>query len=86
MKLSNEIEIVVDKDKNIYGIYDYVGLLRLRLEIIEGKITEQLYYINEHGGIDKIDSLGCSDYDEFANVTKLLYKIVQAQCKVRIEK
>lgn len=78
-------EIVVRKDNTIYGEYDYIDLLQLKLEIIEGKIKEKLYYRNEHGGITEIDEYGCSNYRDFLQVNELLGKVVQTQMSKRIK-
>lgn len=43
-------EIVVREDNTIYGEYDYINILQLKIEITKGKIKEKLYFRNEYGG------------------------------------
>jgi len=78
-------EIIVRKDNSIYGEYDYIDTLLLLLRIIKGEIKEQLYFRNEHGGIDIIDEFGCSYYKNFKGVSELLREIVKAQIKKRMK-
>jgi len=83
--MNQKMEIIVRKNNTIYGEYDYISLLQLKLDIINNKITEQLYFRNEHGGIDPIDEFGCSIYNDFQMVRDLLLKIVKAQMDKRKE-
>ena len=76
-------EIIVREDKSIYGEYDYIDCLQLKIDIINGKIKEKLYYRNEHGGYDAIDEWGCSYYHDFPQVSKLLREIISAQMAKR---
>ena len=82
-------EIVVREDNSIYGEYDYIDCLQLRLDIIEERITEPLYFQNEHGGVSemsRINKLGyCSHYNPFGHINELLTKLIQAQMKKRKE-
>jgi len=82
----SKTEIVVRKDNTIYGEYDYIDILQLKLDIINNKIKEQLYFRNEHGGIDKIDEFGCSYYKDFSYITKLLHEVIKAQMNRRISR
>ena len=77
-------ELIVREDNTIYGEYDYISLLQLKLDIINGKIAETLYYRNEHGGIELIDVFGCSTYNGFKVINELLVKIVKAQMNKKI--
>lgn len=80
-------EIVVRKDNSIYGKYDYIDILQLKLEIINGKIKEQLYFRNEHGGISEINEFGnCATYHEFKIIDDLLTQVVRAQMDKRVKK
>lgn len=86
--MNNDIkktEIILREDNTIFAEYDYIDILQLKLEIIEGKIKEKLYYRNEHGGKNEIDEYGCSYYRDFPQVNELLSKVVQTQMKKRIE-
>lgn len=78
-------EIVVRKDNSFYGEFDYQDILQLRLDIIEGRITEHLYFRNEHGGVSemsRIDEFGvCSHYHPFRDINELISKIIRAQIK-----
>jgi len=76
-------EIILREDITIYGEYDYIDLLRLKLDIVNGKIKEKLYYRNEHGGSTPIDEFGCSSYRDFPQVNELLHKIIVAQMEKR---
>jgi len=76
-------EIIVREDNTIYGEYDYISLLQLKLDIINNKIPEQLYFRNEHGGMNIIDEFGCSVYNDFQIVGDLLHKIVKNQMDKR---
>ena len=78
-------EIILRENNTIYGEYDYIDLLKIKLRIINGKIKEQLYYRNEHGGRTPIDEFGCSMYYDFSQISKLLKEVVQAQMKKRIK-
>lgn len=83
MKQIKKTEIILREDNTIYGEYDYIDLLRLRLDIVNGKINEKLYYKNEHGGITPIDEFGCSSYRDFPQINELLHKIIVAQMEKR---
>lgn len=80
-------EIVVRKDNSVYGEFDYQDTLQLKLDIIEGRITEPLYFRNEHGGVSemsRIDKFGCcSHYHPFMDISELMSKIIHAQTKKR---
>ena len=78
-------EIILREDNTIYGEYDYIDFLKIKLNIINGKIKEQLYYRNEHGGRTPIDEFGCSMYRDFPQITKLLKEVIQAQMNKRIK-
>jgi hypothetical protein len=78
-------ELIVREDNTIYGEYDYIDLLQLKIEIIKGNINERLYYRNEHGGIEQIDEFGCSSYLDFENVMDLLHTVVKLQMGKRIK-
>lgn len=81
-------EIVVRKDNSVYGEFDYIDTLKLKLDIIEGKITEPLYFRNEHGGVSEMSRItemgNCTHYNDFSIVSKLLRDIINAQIKKRI--
>lgn len=77
-------EIILRENNTIYGEFDYIDLLQLKLDIINGKVKEKLYYRNEHNGKNEIDKYGCSYYCDFPQVSKLLSEIVQTQMKKRI--
>lgn len=77
-------EIILREDNTIYGEYDYIDCLQLKLDIVNGKIKEKLYYRNEHGGCNEIDEYGCSYHRDFPQINELLGKIIQAQIKKRI--
>jgi hypothetical protein len=77
-------EIILREDNTIYGEFDYIDCLQLKLDIVEGKVKEKLYYRNEHGGKNEIDNYGCSYYNDFLQISELLRKIVQAQMNLRI--
>jgi len=77
-------EIILREDNTIYGEYDYIDCLQLRLDIVEGKVKEKLYYRNEHGGMDEIDEYGCSYHCDFPQISELLRNVIQAQMKKRI--
>lgn len=80
-------EIVVRSDNSIYGVYDYIDILQLKLEIINGEIKEQLYFRNEHGGISEINEFGnCHNYHEFKSIDLLLSQVVIAQMEKRTKK
>lgn len=81
--MNKKTEIVVRKDNTIYGQYDYIDMLQLKIDIVNGKVTEQLYYRNDHGGISQIDEFGCSDYKDFKHVAILLRDLVKAQMDKR---
>ena len=79
-------ELIVREDNTIYSEVDYIDDLQLKLAIINGKITEPLYYRNQHGGISRIDDFGCcQNYKPFKDVSPLMFEIVQAQMKKRIK-
>lgn len=80
-------EIVVREDNTVYGEYDYIDNLKFRLDIINGKIKEKLFYRNQHGGISPIDEYGTCHhtYNPFGGVTQLFSKIVNAQIEKRIK-
>ncbi len=84
-----KIEIVVRKDNSVYGEYDYIDILQLKLDIIEGRIIEPLYFRNEHGGVSEMSRINefgqCSHYHDFANVDILLSEVVLAQMSKRIK-
>jgi len=77
--------LVVRKNNTIYGEYDFIDNIQLRIEIIKGKIKEKLYYRNQYGGIDKIDKFGCSNYEPFPHVNELLVDIIQLQMEKRMK-
>lgn len=77
-------EIILREDNTIYGEFDYIDCLQLKLDIVEGKVKEKLYYRNEHGGMDEIDKYGCSYYHDFPQISELLNNLIQAQMRKRI--
>jgi hypothetical protein len=77
-------ELVVREDNSIYGEYDYIDMLQLKIEIIKGNIPDTLYYRNQYGGIDLIDKFGCSTYRDFENASDLLVSVVKAQMTKRM--
>lgn len=79
------LEIVVREDKSIYAIVDYVEDLQLRIKIVNGEITQPLYYLNQFNGIDIIDKFGNSHYDAFSIVGDLLKELLSAQMKERMK-
>ena len=78
-------ETILREDGTVYDIVDYVGDLKLRLDIIKGDITEKLYYKNIHGGISEINKHGNSDHYSFDETSTLLRDIIHAQMTMRIE-
>ena len=79
-------EIILREDGSIFKEVDYIENLQLKLSIIKGEITEQLYYKNKFGGKDIIDEYGCSNYDSFKDTLTLLREIVKAQITKRLRK
>lgn len=77
--------LVVREDNTIYGEYDYIDIMQLQIEILKGKIKEDLYYRNQYGGIDKIDKYGCSNYEPFPHINELLRDIIHLQMSKRMK-
>lgn len=85
MKQHKKTEIVLREDNTIFGEYDYIDIIQLKIDIVNGKIKEKLYFRNEHGGKDEIDKYGYSYYNDFSQINELLREFIQAQIKKRIK-
>ena len=77
---------VITKDGELYKEVDYIDYLKLRLDIVKGKITQDLWVIDEGGVMHLIDKYGNSaPYIPFACVDSLLRNIVSEQMKLRMQ-
>ena len=65
--------VVVRKDKQPFKICNFAEWLSLRLQIVKGEITEDLYVLNKYGGINKINKYGVvnpqPELEKFVNET-----------------
>lgn len=79
-------EIILNEDGSLFKKVDFHDDLIIRIKIIKGELTQNLYYKNEHGGMSKIDEYGiCTNYIAFPWVNKLLSELVSSQCKKRTQ-
>ncbi len=78
--------VVLDEDDHVYGIYDYLGWLKFRIEYLEQKLKGEaptLYVINRWGGKNVLGKYANALEDPFPEATDGLAKIVDLQMQLR---
>lgn len=77
-------------DRKLYGVYNILEFEQLKIDIVEGRISEELCLIDSNDRASCFDEFGCLDYysKEFIceKHTDLLRKLLKAQMTKRMKR
>ncbi len=83
----NTERVYIYPDRKLFGEYDFLSFQQLRIDIITGKITEQLCLIDSNGRASCFDEFAVLDFysHEFIceKESRMLLEILEAQMQKR---